>query len=260
MKITIITVAYNSEDFLEEAIQSVVAQTYKNIEYIVIDGASTDNTLKIIEKYHKKGVISKFISEPDEGIYDAMNKGIEIASGDIVAFLNSDDFYISENVIENVVHSFHDTGCNVCYGDVVFISRENSKKVIRYWKTGKFDKRKLINGWQIPHPALFVRKDLVNKTGPYDLSYEIASDYDYMLKNLLAAKTVTYLPKPLVAMRWGGKSTSSVSNMIKGNGEIHSILRKYNLQPPPFPIFLLMRFSARFFQIMEGLMWKTKKH
>lgn len=260
MRVSIITVTYNSEDFLEEAIKSVSLQTYKDIEYIVIDGASTDNTLKIIEKYHKKGIISKFISEPDKGIYDAMNKGIEISSGDIIAFLNSDDFYMSESVIEDVICSFRNTGSDICYGDVVFVSRKNSERIIRYWKTGKFDKRKLLNGWQIPHPTLFVKKDLVNKTGPYDLSYEIAGDYDYMIKNLIVAKKVTYLPKPLVAMRWGGKSTSGVSNMIKGNREIHSILKKYNLQPPPFPIFLLIRFSVRLLQIMEGLIWEQKKH
>jgi glycosyltransferase len=260
LKVSIITVTYNSEDFLEEAMQSVASQTYKNIEYIVVDGASTDNTLKIIGEYHKEGVISKFVSEPDEGIYDAMNKGLKIASGDVIGFLNSDDFYINESVIEDVVHSFSDSECDICYGDVVFVSRRNPQKIIRYWKAGEYSKKRLQHGWQIPHPALFVKKDLVDKTGRYDLSYEIAGDYDYMIKNLLAAKKVTYLPKPLVAMRWGGKSTSSVSNMIKGNREIHSILRKYNLQPPSFPIFLLIRFSARFLQVMEGLMWEQKKH
>lgn len=260
IKVSIITVTYNSEKFLEETIKSVADQTYSNIEYIVVDGASTDNTLSIVKKYREKGVISKFVSEPDKGIYDAMNKGLKMISGDIVAFLNSDDFYMNEHVIEAIIRSFQNNGSDICYGDVIFVRRDNPRKVVRYWKTGEFKKRKLAGGWQVPHPALFIKRELVKKIGFYDLSYEIASDYEYMVKSLLMAERITYISKPLVAMRWGGKSTSSISNMIKGNREIHSILKKHNLHPLPFPIFLFMRFSARFLQIVEGLIWRAKRH
>ena len=155
-KISIITVSYNSQSTIKHTIDSVSSQTYKNKEYILIDGASKDWTLDILD--FKKDKIDTFVSEPDDGIYDAMNKGIKTANGDIVGILNSDDFYYNQDVLSKVAKVFEETNCDCLYGDLIFVNKGDARKIVRYWKSGKFEKNLMTKGWMLPHPTFFVRK------------------------------------------------------------------------------------------------------
>lgn len=228
MKISIITVCYNSAATLEKTIQSVAAQTYGNIEYIVIDGNSTDGTLEIIKNHQE--VISKWISEPDQGLYDAMNKGVAMATGDIVGILNSDDFYINDSVIEQVVNTFKRTNVDSLYTDLFLVDALDTNKVIRNCTYRDFKKGLFFKGWHPPHPTFFVKRRVYEKYGSFDLSYKIAADYDFMLrvleKNLIST---TYLPIYTIKMRNGGASTSSFKKIILSQKECLLAFKKNNL-------------------------------
>ena len=220
MKVSIITSVFNNEKHIEDAINSVLNQTYKNIEYIIIDGNSTDNTKKIIEKYLNK--IDVFISEPDKGIYDGLNKGIKNATGDIIGLLHSDDIYYDNKVIEKVVNNFNKNIDGV-YGDLVYI-KEN--KVIRYWKSGEFNIEKLKKGWMPPHPTLFLKKSIYDQYGLFDLDFKIAGDYDFILRVLKNNINLKYIPKVLYKMRVGGASNKSIKNIIQKSKEDLRALNK----------------------------------
>ena len=222
MKISIITSVYNNKDTIEDAIKSVLNQTYKNIEYIVIDGASTDGTIDIVKKYQDK--ISKFISEPDNGIYDGLNKGIKLATGDVIAFLHSDDIYASNDIIEYIVNNFDDN--DAIYGDLVYTSKSDTTKVLRYWKSKNFNKSLLKKGWMPAHPTFFVKKEIYDKYGCFDTSFRIAADYDFMLRVLKNNIKVKYLPKILYKMRIGGESNKSLTNIINKTKEDLKALKK----------------------------------
>jgi glycosyltransferase len=218
MKISIITVCFNSEKTIENTIQSVFSQDYKNIEYIVIDGQSSDKTLSIIEKY--KLNIAKFVSEKDEGIYFAINKGISLATGEIIAILHADDFYTNETIITSVVSNFEKQNTDTLYGDLQYVDRVNISKIIRNWKSGEFKKTKFLNGWMPPHPTFFVRRKCYEKFGNYNTKLKSASDYEMMLRLLYKNNCSTfYLPEVLVKMRVGGKSNRSLLNRFKANRE-----------------------------------------
>ncbi|MBT1247051.1 MULTISPECIES: glycosyltransferase family 2 protein [unclassified Thermosipho (in: thermotogales)] len=250
MKLSIITVTYNSEQFLEEAIESVKNQSCKDYEYIIIDGGSTDKTLEIIKKYYNEGVVSKYISEPDKGIYDAMNKGLKLASGEIISFLNSDDMYFDNTIFCKVLEAFQENNIEALYGDLVYVSRKNKNKIVRYWKTGKLDLRKIKYGWQIPHPAFFISSK-VAKELEFDINYRIAADHDFILKALKHAVKCHYVNYPIVKMRFGGKSTENIHNMKNGNSEIMDIIRKNG-----FDIsigYYFYRPFQRLLQIIRGL-------
>jgi glycosyltransferase len=223
MKVSIITSVYNNKDTIEDAIKSVLNQNYKNIEYIVIDGGSTDGTTDIIKKYQDK--ISKFISEPDNGIYDGLNKGIKSATGDVIAFLHSDDVYADDEVIAKVAKVFEKYNCNGVYGDLVYVSK-SSDKVIRYWKSGEFSIDKLKKGWMPPHPALFLKKEIYQKYGLFDLNFKIAADYDFMLRILKNNPKLIYIPEVLYNMRTGGESNKSLKNIILKSKEDYKALKK----------------------------------
>jgi len=222
VKISIITSVYNNKDTIEDAIKSVLNQTYKNIEYIVIDGASTDGTIDIVKKYQDK--ISKFISEPDNGIYDGLNKGIKLATGDVIAFLHSDDIYASNDIIEYIVNNFDDN--DAIYGDLVYTSKLDTTKVLRYWKSKNFNKSLLKKGWMPAHPTFFVKKEIYDKYGCFDTSFKIAADYDFMLRVLKNNIKVKYLPKILYKMRIGGESNKSLKNIINKTKEDLKALKK----------------------------------
>lgn len=245
MKVSIITSVYNNEKTIEDAIKSVLSQTYPNIEYIVVDGASKDNTVAVIKKYEDK--ISTFVSERDKGIYDGLNKGVSLATGDIIAFLHSDDIYADENIISEVVEHFKKTNTNSIYGDLVYVDKDDTSKIFRYWKSGKYSLQKLCNGWMPPHPTFFVKKEFYDKYGKFDLAFGISADYDFMLRMLGKYKiTTSYLPKVLYKMRVGGASNRSLKNIIqksredikalKNNniGGIHTILMKNLSKIPQF--------------------------
>lgn len=236
-KVSIITVCYNSSKTIEDTIKSVLSQSYKNIEYVIIDGLSTDNTLEIINKY--KNDIAVIISEKDKGLYDAINKGISLASGDIIANLNSDDFYIDENVISDVVSKFEGENTDLLYSDLYYVEEENTDKVTRYWKSGEYKQGAFFKGWMPPHPTFFVKKDVYNKYGVFNLTLKSAADYEIMLRFIHKYEcSVSYLNRVTVRMRVGGVSNSSLSNRIKANREDREAWEINGLKPKPFTLIL----------------------
>jgi glycosyltransferase len=214
LKISIITSVYNNKTTISDSIESVLSQTYADIEYIVIDGASTDGTIDIVKRYEDR--ISIFKSEPDAGIYDGLNKGISLATGDIIGFLHSDDFYHDENVIEVVADTFKTHQTDSVYSDLVYVNKDNKDQVIRYWKSSDFSLKKLHRGWMPPHPTFFVKRDVYLEAGFFDTSFRIAADYDIILRFLGKHEITTkYIPKVLIHMRTGGESNKSLNNLIQ---------------------------------------------
>ncbi len=236
-KISIITVSFNSQSTIKHTIQSVYSQDYQNKEYLLIDGASTDWTLEITSFLKDK--INYFATEKDNGIYDAMNKGIKASSGDIIGILNSDDFYSNNEVLSKVANIFEETDCDCLYGDLVYVDRGDTRNIVRYWKSGQFSKRKLRMGWMLPHPTFFVKKEIYEKYGLYNQKLKTAADYEMILR-LLHKDTlkVEYLPEILIKMRIGGESNSSFINRIKGNYEDNLAWDMNNLRKPPLIRFL----------------------
>ena len=238
VKVSIITVVFNGAKYIRSAIQSILSQDYDNIEYIVIDGGSIDGTVDIVKEYQDK--ISVFISEPDEGIYDAMNKGIALATGNVIGILNSDDFYIDEFVIEKVVKEFDEKGVDSVYADLVFVSPNNLEKTIRYYDSNHFNPSRFAYGWTPAHPTFFVKKEIYDKYGVFRTDFKIAADFDILARFLYTQKiSYSYMQEVLVKMRVGGVSTSFSSIWInsiealkacKNNGiktNIFKILFKY---------------------------------
>ncbi len=233
MKISIITVCYNSVGTIEDTIKSVINQDYADLEYIIIDGGSTDGTLGIVGKYKDK--IAKVFSEPDKGIYDAMNKGIKLASGDIVGIINSDDFYADNKVLSKVAHSIS-TGADACYGDLAYVDRRDVSKQVRYWRAGSYNANKLFRGWIMPHPTFFVKKEIYERFGLFNLSFKIAADYELMLRFLLKGISVAYIPETFVCMREGGHSAKSFKQRVSGWQEIKRAWKTNSKQIPRFII------------------------
>lgn len=218
MKVSIITVSFNSENTIRDTICSVLNQTYKNIEYIIVDGNSNDNTLNIVRSYKNK--IAHIVSEPDEGIYDAMNKGIKLATGDIIGILNSDDLYAGEEVIETVVNFFQEKNVESVYGDIMYVDFHDLNKVVRFWKSNEYNRKLFYFGWHPPHPAFFVKREVYEKYGNFRTDLKIASDYEIMLRFLFKNKISTsYLKRVLVKMRIGGESNKNFKNILKANIE-----------------------------------------
>ena len=237
MKISIITVVYNNKDTIKDAIESVLNQTYQNIEYIIIDGVSTDGTVDIIKSYGDK--IDKVISEPDKGIYDAMNKGIKLASGDIIGILNSDDFYANNNIIEKVVKEFEDKKVDSVYGDLVYVNAKDTNKIVRYWKSKPYKKGLFTKGWHPAHPTFFVKKEIYDKYGIFNLDFKIAADYELMLRFLEKYQiSNSYIPEIFVKMRLGGESNQSIKNIIKANIESYNAWKINGLYINLFMILL----------------------
>ena len=230
MQVSIITITYNNVNTLEDTINSILNQDYKDIEYIIIDGGSTDGTLEIIKKHYASGKISKYISESDEGIYDALNKGIKLCTGNIIGLLHADDIYNSNFVISNIVDTFKNYDTDSVYGDLLYVSFRNINKVIRNWKSGLFSYKKLKNGWMPPHPTFFVKRDIYMKYGLFDIKYKIAADYEIMIRFLWKYKiTIKYIPEVLVKMRTGGKSNKNFRNIILKSIEDYNIQKHYKL-------------------------------
>jgi len=225
MKISIITSVYNNQKTIKDAIESVLEQTYENVEYIIVDGGSSDDTISIVKSYGDK--ISKFVSEKDKGIYDGLNKGVKHATGDVVAFLHSDDIYATPTILENVVKAFQsDQNFDGIYGDLVYTPKDDTIKVLRYWKSRDFDETLLAKGWMPAHPTLFLKREVYEKYGGFDLSFKIAGDYDFMLRVLSAGIKVKYIPEVLYKMRVGGESNKSLKNIILKSKEDIRALRK----------------------------------
>jgi len=221
LKISIITVVYNNSKYIESNIDSIRSQDYEDYEHIIIDGGSTDGTADIVRKYSNTNI--RFISEPDDGPYDAMNKGIRMAVGNIIGILNADDVYAFNDVLKEVAHTFDHNGVESVYGDLVYTDSSMSKN-IRYWKSGGFYHGIMDKGWMPPHPTFFVKRELYDRLGLFDLSYEISADYELMLRFLHKNRISThYIPEVLVKMRAGGKSYKVRNYLIKYREDLRAM-------------------------------------
>ena len=226
LRISIITATFNSAETVRDALVSVATQTHPNIEHLIQDGGSTDETLKIIEAFGSER--TKVVSEPDSGIYDALDRGIARASGDIIGVLHSDDFFANAEVLSWVAQAFSaDPDLDAVYGDLEYVSSRDPDRIIRYWKAGGFDRKKLRNGWMPPHPTLFVRRHVLDNYGDYDRSMCIAADYDAMLRWLnIFQINIAYLDHTLVKMRVGGASNRSLGAILRKSGEDLRAIRR----------------------------------
>lgn len=232
MPVSIITPVLNGHSTIEDTIKSVLDQSYKDIEYIVIDSGSTDGTLDILGKY-KDNI--KVLFEPQKGIYATMNKGIKMSSGDIIGIINSDDFYASDSVVETVVKTISEKQSDSCYGDLVYVDRLNTDKVARYWKSCEYKEGLFEKGWMPPHPTFFVKRWVYEKYGVFDVSLPAASDFELLFRFLKKHKIKScYIPELLVRMRLGGFSNNSIRNIIKQNMVIADILKKNGTNISPF--------------------------
>ena len=219
MKISIITVSFNSAKTIADTIESVLSQDYPEIEYIIVDGNSSDDTIKIIRKYENR--ISKWISEKDQGMYDAMNKGIAMATGEVIGILNSDDVYMNAHVISEMMALLQEKNAQVVFADLILVDHGDDNKVLRYYDSGHFHPDKFRYGWMPAHPTVFVRRELYQIVGPFSMTYQIAADYEMLIRILAIQKApYAYLPKPVVRMRSGGASTAGLSRNWILNKEI----------------------------------------
>lgn len=238
MKLSIITVAYNSSKTLRDTIESVLSQTYTNYEYIIVDGASKDNTIDIVKEYEPKfeGRM-RWISEPDKGIYDAMNKGIKISTGEVIGILNSDDVYYNNNVLENIVNTFEKEKCDSVFGNLQFVKEDNLNHVVRKWKGSEYKKGSFLKGWHPAHPTFYVKKEVYEKYGYFDITFNVSADFELMLRFIEKHSISTfYMDYDIIRMRMGGESTGSISKIIQGNKNVLRAFKKNDLKPYPFYI------------------------
>jgi glycosyltransferase len=228
MKVSIITASFNNQDTIEGTIQSVLGQTYPDIEYIVVDGGSTDETKAIIASY--AGQIDKVISEKDRGIYDALNKGIRAATGDVIGFLHADDLYNDNSAIARVVAAFKDKDVDSVYSDLVYVDKKHVENIIRYWESGPFERGRLKHGWCPPHLALWVKRTVYERYGTFDMFYSIAADYDIMLRFFWDHRiSAAYIPDVLIRMRLGGTSNRGLGNLLRKSSEDLKILKRHKI-------------------------------
>jgi glycosyltransferase involved in cell wall biosynthesis len=275
MKVSLITVSYNSANTIADTLKSVQFQTYQDIEYIVVDGNSSDGTIEIVKQFldstkdvsqdamqdsekdvsqdasqdsakdvsqdamqdSAKGVVKKFLCERDKGIYDAMNKGLAMATGDIIGVLNSDDFYCSNDVIEEVVRAFQQNNTDCLYGDLNYVDPIDTSKIVRKWRSGSFRKDNFLKGWMPPHPTFFVRKTCYDRFGKFDTQFKSAADYELMLRFLFKEScSAVHLPKVMIHMRAGGVSNVSLKNRIRANREDRLAWKINGLKPKWFTL------------------------
>lgn len=237
MKASIITVVRDNREYIKNCIDSVLSQDYPDIEYIVIDGASTDGTLDIIRSYG--GRIAKIISEPDKGLYDALNKGIGLATGEVIGILHADDFYPSLNVVSGVVKEFERTGAFAVWGDLLYVDRRDTDKIIRTWKSSDYEPGNFQKGWMPPHPTFFAKRELYAKFGGFRLDFKTAADYELMLRFLEKNKASgVYLPGVLVKMRVGGMSNRNPISRFIASWNDYRAWKVNGLKINPFRILL----------------------
>jgi len=237
MKVSIITAVLNGKDTIENAIRSILTQKYKDIEHIIIDGSSTDGTLEVIGRCKHR--IAKILSEPDKGIYDALNKGISLSIGEIIGVLHADDFYAHDEVLKTIIDVFEKENVDSCYGDLQYVHKNDPNKVIRHWKSSEYRHGKFKSGWMPPHPTFFVRRWVYEKYGYFNTDFRIAADYELMLRFLEKHRISTYyIPEVLIKMRLGGASNKSLRNMWVKSSEDYKAWRVNNLSGGVYTIFL----------------------
>jgi glycosyltransferase involved in cell wall biosynthesis len=249
--VSVVTIVYNNVKYIKDALESVLSQDYPSIEYIVIDGGSTDGTVEIIEKYRDQ--IQVFLSEPDDGIYDALNKGVELATGDVIAILHSDDLFYDEFVVSDMVYKMSETGAEFCFSDMVIVD-SRSDRVLRYYMAYYFNRWMFRMGWMPPHPTCFIKKSLFDEFGLYSLDYKVAGDFDFLVRIFYGRKILwSYLNRVTVKMRQGGVSNSGLNSKRIIASEINHSLQANHVWSLPF--FQLGRYIIR---LMEMLV-KPKK-
>ena len=237
MKISILTVCYNSAATIRDAVDSVLAQEGIEMEYIVIDGGSTDGTLDVLRSYGER--LARLVSEPDEGIYDAMNKGVSLATGDVVGILNSDDYYADSEVLSAVAAAFEDSDVDCVFGDLDYVDAEETNRVVRAWRPKPYEPGAFRRGWHPAHPSFFVRRSVYERFGLFDTNLKIAADYEFMLRVLEREQlSSVYLPEVIVKMRMGGASNASVLNVAKANLQCWKAWRQNGLGWSPLPVLV----------------------
>jgi glycosyltransferase involved in cell wall biosynthesis len=246
LQVSVITAVKNRASTLGACLRSVQAQTWGAVEHIVVDGGSTDGTLGILAA--SRAHVAKLICEPDRGVYDALNKGIGVASGDVIGFLHGDDEFATERSLERVAHAFADPNVEAVYGDLVYVRRDEPSRVVRYWRAGHYTRAQLANGWMPPHPTFYARRSVYARLGGFDTRYKIAADYEHMLRLLWrGAVRAAYVPEVLVRMRTGGASNQFVNLFLKsredynalrenGIGALHALLLKNVTKLPQFVV------------------------
>lgn len=235
MKISIITVTFNSEKTVRTTLQSVASQTWHDVEHIIVDGASSDSTLSIFDDFNH---ISMIVSETDKGIYDAMNKGIKKATGDIIGFLNSDDWFDNKNILKEIAEEFITKDIDAVYGDLVFVKDENDKKPKRKWISNKYKENLFSTGWVPPHPTFYAKLDVYERYGLFNSNLKFAADFDIMCRFIAKEQIkIKYLPGTKVRMRLGGATTKSIKNIILGNIEIYNSLKNNRVKISPLFFF-----------------------
>jgi glycosyltransferase involved in cell wall biosynthesis len=248
LKVSIITVSFNSAKTIADTIDSVLSQDFPEIEYIIVDGGSTDGTVDIIRQNENR--ISQWISEKDQGMYDAMNKGIAMATGDVIGILNSDDVYMNTHVISDLMRVMQSQNTEVVFGDLILVDSSNQNKIIRYYDSGRFHPSKFKFGWMPAHPTVFVKRELYQKVGKFSTTYQIAADYEMLIRILAIEKaSYAYYPKPVVRMRSGGASTSGISRNWILNQEIIRACKENGIYTNLFMLLLKVpaKLWGRFF-------------
>jgi glycosyltransferase involved in cell wall biosynthesis len=236
MKITIITVSFNSEATIRQTIDSVLSQDYPNVEYIVVDGASKDGTVDILKSY---GDRIKYISEKDKGIYDALNKGLKLATGDVVGTIGSDDFLPNSSVLDHVAEAFIQTGKDVIYGDLQYINPDNDEKIVRYWSSGEYKVENWLKGWMPPHLSCYIKREAFVKYGNYITDFTCSGDYELMLRMMYKHRlSAGYIPEVLMTMRNGGTSTASWKHRYRANMEDRRAWKLNQLKPKWYTLWM----------------------
>jgi glycosyltransferase involved in cell wall biosynthesis len=249
VKITVITVAFNSATTIADTLRSVAHQSHPDVEHLVIDGKSRDDTVPVVEANRHPGLV--MWSEPDKGIYDAMNKGLTRATGEVVGFLNADDFYADEEVLAQVAAVFEDPGVEACFGDLVYVTSDN-RKIVRYWKSKPHAQGSFARGWCPAHPTFYVRRSVVERLGLFDLSYRLAADTEFMMRYLERGRIRSvYVPRVQVRMRLGGATNKNWGNIVRQNQEIFHALQKNEVRYSTLS-FWAHKLASRLWQRLAG--------
>ena len=257
MKVSIITVSFNSAKTIADTIESVLSQDFPQIEYIVVDGGSKDDTVSIIKRYQDH--ISHWVSEKDQGMYDAMNKGIAMATGDVIGILNSDDVYMNTHIVSELMELMQSQRAQVVFADLILVDQENPQKVLRYYDSGHFHPNKFKYGWMPAHPTVFVKRELYEAVGNFSITYQIAADYEMLIRILAIQRArYAYLPKPVVRMRSGGASTAGLSRNWILNQEIVRACKENGIYSNM--AMLLLKLPFKLWGKVAGSRWKTSSN
>lgn len=254
MRISVITVVFNGAETIEDTILSVLSQRVDDLEYIIIDGGSTDQTMDVVNRHKDK--IDVIVSETDSGMYDAMNKGIAMASGDVIGFLNADDVYAHENVLGTVADVLSDKNIDGCYADLLYVSRDDLTNAVRYWRSGDSADNSFSDGWMPAHPTFFARSRVYRQCGGFNLNYQLAADVELLIRLIGRYGIRTcYIPEVFVKMRMGGVSNKRISVIVKQNIAIYRALKENGLDCSY--LFLARKLLRRMKQFKDGLTYGT---